>query len=173
MRLVTITNRDGIEALVSYCALDLRMNEICALDLIGAEAAVKAVHASIVQGHPVVLFGNRRGVREGFRTLRMVLRRDPPLHRWHIVPQPGDDTLVVYGWEDVLPAPAALAGALARWTIWPVLPAWGKTMLRLGLERGLVQELDRIGLDYAYQVSIAGWDQVLDEAVRTGEISLD
>jgi hypothetical protein len=175
MELLSIYNGDGMCCRYSYAVYD--GEELLALDLIGAESEVKALNATLVQRKPVTLKGTwgrkRVGREQEIDVLRTALEDRPPLYRWHVVPIPSeqDPGLVVYGWEDILPPAGALVGALANWTVWPTLPEWGEALYRLGREADLVQAVERAGVDYAFRVWTAGWDDVIDRAIRDGQLS--
>jgi hypothetical protein len=157
-----------MQARYSYAVYD---EDLVALDLIGADSAVKAIHATLRQGKPVWLDGwMRRKMAVDFRTERTVLENSPPLFRWHIVPvlSENDPTIPVYGWDNILPREQALVGALARWTVWPVLPEWAEILLRLGRENDLIRDMRGEGVDYAFWLSTQGWGEVIDQAVKDG-----
>jgi len=169
-----VKNKDGMQCRYSYAVYD--GEDLVALDLIGADSAVKAIHATLRQGKPVWLDGwMRRKMAVDFRTERTVLEANPPLFRWHIVPvlSENDPAIPVYGWEDILPREEALVGALSRWTVWPVLPEWSEVLFRLGREHDLIRDMrGREGVDYALWVSTTGWDAVIDQAVKDGLLPL-
>ena len=168
-----VKNKDGMEAWYSYAVYDARDGDdiLVAVDLIGADVAVKAIHATLRQRKPVWLSGywSRLKMAVDFRTERTVLEADPPLFRWHVVPviSENDDRIPVYGWNDVLPRKDALVGALSRWTVFPVLPEWSETLFRLGIANDLIRGMvGREGVDYAFWLSTTGWDPVIDQAVK-------
>jgi len=174
LELRKVKNKDGMQARYSYAVYD--GEDLVALDLIGADSAVKAIHATLRQGKPVWLDGHwgRKRMVVDFRTERMVLEANPPLFRWHVIPILSENhpTIPVYGWEDILPREQALVGALARWTVWPVLPEWAETLSRLGREHDLIHDIpNREGVDYAFWLSTTGWDAVIDQAVKDGLLS--
>lgn len=175
-----VVNGDGMTAAYSYAVS--HKGDLMALDLIGSDVEVKAIHATLVQ-RKAVKIGNIswRGltIPSGMevRTVRTVLQPDPLLCRWHVVPQPKEDDLSVpvYGWDEVLPAADAFIGALGRWTIWPTLPIWAESLYQLGQEArpALVTRLaDSEGVDYAFSLDTAGWDEIIDRAVKEGQLPL-
>ncbi|MBN1180506.1 MAG: hypothetical protein JXD18_14955 [Anaerolineae bacterium] len=181
MKLNQITNGDGMSCRYTYAVYS--GNDLLAVDLIGADAAVKAVWATLIQHKKVKLDTSWRQMRVPremeISTLRTVLEQEPLLCRWHIipcirdvVPQPSENDLsvVVYGWEVPLPADDAFIGALGRWTVWPTLPGWAKPLYDLGRASGLVERLDSEGVDYAFAVTTTGWDAVIDRAVKEGRL---
>lgn len=172
MKLQQVINGDGMACRYSYVVYD--GEELLAMDLIGAEVAVKAVAATLVQGKKVKLDGDWRQKRiprqTQVSTIRTVLEQEPLLCRWHVVPQPSENDLAVavYGWEEILPAADAFVGALGRWTVWPALPEWGDTLYDLGRRQDLIKQLESEGMDYAFCIFTEGWDQVIDQAVKEG-----
>ena len=169
-----IANRDGMAAQYSYIVYSAE--DLLAIDLVGADAAVKAVGATIIQRKKVQVDTTWRWLRvpkdAEISVLRTVVEPDPPLFRWHIVPHPSDHDLsvVVYGWKAILPAANAFIGALGRWTVWPTLPEWGMTLYVLGRQHDLIKKVNSEGVDYAFAISTVGWDTVIDQAVKTGRL---
>ena len=164
-------NSDGMACFTSYL-VSTYDHEIVAMDLIGAEVEVKAVWASIVSGRRVTFDGYRRLSAPLYPVVTVRERLDgstPPLVRWHIVPQVGEDEIAVYGWEEISFSDA-LFGVLSRYSIWPVLPEWSHALTVLGEEHGLIRPLYRTGCDYAYRVSLQGWDKALEDGLRQGTI---
>lgn len=171
MKLHPVRNSDGVEAFFSYVVCD--GEALYALDIVGAESSVKAIYASIVQGHPVWLFGWRqRRCRIRVRAKKFVLASPPPLLRWHVIPvmSPHDPFAIVYGWgrpED------ALARALNRWTVFPLLPA--EPLYSLAEEYGLIRFLDYSeGVDYAFSISLSvqEWSEAIDHGIKDGRLPL-
>jgi hypothetical protein len=96
----------------------------------------------------------------------------PLLCRWHVIPEPTENDLsvIVYGWEDVMPATDAFINALGRWTVWPTLPVWAESLYRLGWRSQLLHRLKCEGVDYAFALAAEGWDEVIDRGVKEGTL---
>lgn len=176
MKLYPISNADGMTAYSSYVVWTANDGELVACDLIGAETAVKAIAASLYQGKKVdVVVHYSRALRPwgDFKVVRTVLTTKPNLYRWHIVPvvSPDAPAVPVYGWEAVCPASEAVAGALARHTIWPVLPEWASVLHELGWD-GCLSTLHCAGVDYALLVSKDGWDRIIEFGIRQGRLKI-
>lgn len=173
MKLKQVVNRDGMACKYTYAVYD--DEDLLAIDLIGADVAVKAVHATLVQNKKVKLDGSWQQKRlpdMNVTTVRTVLEQDPLLCRWHVIPEPTENDLsvIVYGWEDVMPATDAFINALGRWTVWPTLPVWAESLYRLGWQSQLLHRLKCEGVDYAFALAAEGWDEVIDRGVKEGTL---
>jgi hypothetical protein len=174
LELMTFRNPDGMECFASYLVRTYD-NEILAVDLIGAETAVKAVWASLMARRHIN-YGYQRLVLQANRSWMTVREKldnnGPGLVRWHVMPRIDDDSVVVFGWNNVIPFPQALYGVLSRHSVWPVLPEWSEALFALGHEHNLIRPLHADGCDYAYLVNLSGWDNALDEGVKNGLITV-
>jgi len=150
------------------------------LDIIGANTAVKAIWASLCTGGPMKTFG----ISANFRKFRgdkeakyrsFVSQPLPRLTHYHIVPGPRPDAdYFVITALTAESRESALYDVLRLYTPLPVLPGWGPTLFELGLghQYGLITELDVVGMDWAYRIEAIGWDAIIDEAAKAGQITV-
>lgn len=169
-----VHNRDGMDARCSYVVYS-SSNELVAIDLVGAETQVKAIAASLASGNLVWIEGAYSPFKYTGRVafLREVLRESPPLLRWHAVPalSENDPLIPVFGWDSVLPKTDAFVGAVARWTIWPVLPEWGEPLLVSAARSGFIRPLQYFNMDYAFLIDTTKeWDELINGLLRQGII---
>ena len=153
---------------------------IYALDIVGAHTAVKAIWASLCSGSPMKTFGISANHRKfsGDKEARYRTFSSQPLPRithYHIVPGPRPDadyfviTALTSESKEI-----ALYDVLRLYTPQPVLPGWGKTLFEMGrsMKYGLIAELDAVGMDWAFRIEAIGWDALIDEAAKAGEITV-
>ena len=153
---------------------------VYALDIVGANTAVKAIWASLCSGSPMKTFGisanhyRFSGDKEAkYRTFSS--QPLPRITHYHIVPGPRPDA--DYFIITALTAESreiALYDVLRLYTPHPVLPGWGKTLFELGLSinYGLISELEVVGTDWAYRIEAIGWDALIDEAAKECSITV-
>jgi hypothetical protein len=172
----TISNKDGMRALASYVVYDTSEG-IVAMDVVGAETAVKAIVASLHLGRDVTVdigWPQRLCVATRFRVIRSILAAG--LYRYHVVPtfSPDAQRIPVYGWNAVRSEQDALVGALARWTVYPVLPEWAEALFQLGVELGLVRWMWKAGaVDYAFWVESQGWEEAINRGISEGKLVIN
>jgi hypothetical protein len=159
---------------------DYYKRNIYVLDIVGAHTAVKAIWASLCSGSPMKTFGISANHKKfhGDKEAKYRTFSSQPLPRtthYHIVPslRPDADYFVI----TALTAETkeiALYDVLRLYTPQPVLPGWGKTLFEMGqsMKYGLIAELDVVGMDWAYRIETMGWDALIDEAAKAGEITV-
>lgn len=163
-----IRNQDGMECYSSYIVRTFDA-ELCAMDLIGPETAVKAIWASVMMKKPIWR-GYTKILPSPF-TLTTIRER-AGLVRWHIVPQIEEEVAIIYGWEQNISFGEALYGVLSRYSIWPVIREWQSALVSLGQEHNLIRPLWADGCDYAYRVELTGWDNALNDGIARGLLTV-
>jgi len=153
---------------------------VYALDIAGAVTAVKAIWASLCSGGPMKVYGIRdayctyRGDREaGYRAF--VSQPLPGITHYHILPEPkGDGDYFLLTSLTGESEADALYHVLRLYTPQPVLPEWARALFELGSSHKyrLISSLDAVGMEWAYRVEAHGWDALLDEAARAGQIKV-
>lgn len=171
----SIKNHQGMQAHSSYAVYS--RDTLYALDLIGAEIAVKALAASIYERNRRLLLGGGAYATDAALvcTQKETLYQNPHSYRWHfsVRATPTDPLLLVYGFGRQTPAEALLA-VLQQQTPWPARPVWGEPLYQAGQQHELISPLQYHGsVTFAYHVTVAGWDTVLSDLARHGTLSLE
>ncbi len=186
-KLLKIENNKGVTGHGSYAVYFAEGAEqrLYAFDVIGSEAAVKALFAGFYQNrqgrltftglrqHPLMLF---RDEALQYRVEKEALKTGPTLHRWHFraVPKASDPYLAVYGFAaSDQTAAQALYNALQNYTVWPVRREWAAPLYAAGMEQQLLQPLRATqNLSFAYRLYLSGWNTVIDTLAQAGELRL-
>ena len=175
-KLNIIYNSKGMAAKSSY-AIWNESNQYVALDVLGAEVAVKAIWASVIARRSVLHVGNSYRTVTGdpdvdYRLVKQTLA--PGVHHWVLYPEPGPTSpYLLLVPLDGMTAQEQLVQVLNQHTLWPVKEEWGQVLWERGTdtESKLVQELITYGdLAWAYAVRPTGWDEVIDQAARDGSL---
>jgi hypothetical protein len=178
-----------------------RRSTIYAFDTLGGESTVKAVFASVfgrsgrlalevARYQPGQVYIDE--ALGGYRCHKETLVQRPTLYRWNFYAEPHpDDPYVIF--FDFLgenanpsnemvgekPGPlhqseiGAFYQVLEQHTIWPILPQWAKTLFKRGKAAGLIRDLSHTkNIAYAYLVKRTGWEEVLEQAVVDGALSM-
>jgi hypothetical protein len=159
---------------------DYYRKRIYALDVAGAVTAVKAIWASVCTGGPM----KTMGIGENYRAFRgdkeakyrsFTSQPLPRVTHYHITVDPS--TEAEYFILTSLTSPSKQIGLydlLRLYTPHPVLPGWGEVLFELGLNRtfGLIVPLEVVGMEWAYRVASVGWDTLIDDAVKSGRITV-
>ena len=182
----TVTNHEGVRTDSSYIIYD--REQVYAFDAIGAEVAVKAIHAAAFGNSKRFTFAGsqeserlyamqRKLADLAYAVDRQTLLTQPNLYRWHLRPvvRPGDLSVIVYGlqeWPD-FDVPTAIYWALLQ-TNYPILREWAAPLLELGREAGLVRALSHVGsVTFAFELQVSeDWQALLDVAVREGQLHI-
>ncbi len=188
-RMHKVENNKGVTGHGSYVVYVAEGQEqrLYAFDVIGSEAAVKALFAGFYQSRqgrltftglrgrhaPTTLF---RDEALQYKVEKEALKSGPTLHRWHFkaVPQASDPYLAVYGFAGSdQTAAQALYNALQNYTVWPVRPDWAVPLYAAGVEQALLQPLRATAnLAFAYRLHLCGWNAIIDTLAKAGALSL-
>ena len=153
---------------------------IYAADLAGAITAVKALWASVCSGSPIKTFG----IGANYRVFRgdkeahyrsFVSQPLPNVTHYHVLPEPrADADYFVLTSLTCESKERGLYDTLRLYTPHPVLPDWSDKLFKLGIsyKYQLITSLDMVGMDWAYRVGSVGWDLLIDEAAKAGEIEV-
>ncbi len=177
--MLTIKNRKGMSVGVTSAAVtpDKR---IAFLSIVGAQTAVKAIWASVLNRRALLHISGRGNYYYGDTDVEYVTLKQSPapgVHHWVIYPEPGPSApyllLVPLG----MSKEEQLVNLLNQHTLWPVKDEWASTLWEQGIIAGdddvcLIRQLKVHGnLDWAYAVSTIGWDDVIDREARNGSLS--
>ena len=188
-RMHKVENNKGVTGHGSYAVYvaEGQDQRLYAFDVIGSEAAVKALFAGFYQSRqgrltfmglrggkaPTTLF---RDEAVQYKVEKEALKSGPTLHRWHFraIPKASDPYLAVYGFVGSdQTAEQALYNALQNYTVWPVRPAWAAALYAAGEEQDLLQPLRATAnLAFAYRLHLSGWHTLIDTLAKVGELSL-
>jgi hypothetical protein len=182
----TVTNHEGVRTDSSYIIYD--KEQVYAFDAIGAEVAVKAIHAAAFGNSKRFAFDGKHDSERlyamqrkladlAYAVDRQTLLTQPNLYRWHLRPvvRPGDLGVIVYGlseWPD-FDEPTGCYWAMLQ-TNYPTLREWAPTLLDLGRQAGLVRDLAHVGsVTFAFELQVSeDWQALLDTAVRAGRLRI-
>ena len=177
MQPVYIKNKQGMAALCTKAAVT-DDDRIAFLAIAGALTAVKAIWASVLNRKTPLFIGRSYKPHFGDRDVEYLVTKQSPaqgVHQWVMYPDPGPDApyLVLIPLDfNGMDAEAQLVEVLNRHTLWPVKPEWSSVLWNLGVEKNLVTPLTvHGGLEWAYTVCPVGWDDVIDEAAKTGRLT--
>lgn len=174
--MIQITNNKGMMCPANGVVITPE-NKIAFLSLVGAQTAVKAIWASVISRRSPLSISScyKRFYGDGdvdYLVVKQTLAQG--VHHWVLYPEPGPTApyllLIPLG---EMSAQEQLVHLLNHHTLWPVKQEWGETLWEKGVgkERCLVQKLDTHGsLAWAYRVNPIGWDEVIDEAAREGDL---
>jgi hypothetical protein len=196
---LVVRNKDGMEAILAHLAADRYGQELHFLSMVGSLTAVKAIWASIQGGKNVQVAGNTwmtlspdkqdkwitiKGMLYGGKMRHWIMVRVPQLAMdYPILPiWKGNGSGLAFipdpeQWEEQGDKARTLVEYLKLYTLWPVIPEWGEALWEAGMDtkytgRKLIRSLDTYNLPWAYAVNSMGWDQLIDELVKEGEISI-
>ncbi|MCP4643656.1 MAG: hypothetical protein GY851_24630 [bacterium] len=176
--MLTIKNRKGMAVGITSAAVTPD-ERIAFLSIVGAQTAVKALWASVLNRRAALHISGRSNSYYGDDNVEYVTLKQSPapgVHHWVMFPEPGPSApyllLVPLG----MSREEQLVKLLNQHTLWPVKDEWGSVLWEQGITAGdddvcLIRELEVHGnLDWAYAVSTIGWDDVIDQAARQGSL---
>ncbi len=154
---------------------------IYALDIAGAQSNVKAIWATLHSGGPMKVIGTYdsykvyRGHKGKGRYRTFQSQPLPKIVHYLMVvdPKPENDYHIITS----ATSPSKERGlydVLRLYTPLPVLEEWAEKLLELGSRELLIGGLATEGsIEWAYRFNAHGWDEVIDEAARKGDIRID
>ncbi|MCP4543945.1 MAG: hypothetical protein GY832_43070, partial [Chloroflexi bacterium] len=166
-----IKNRKGMETVLTAAVTTDETKTIIFASLIGAQTAVKAIWASILNRRSILQIGHKSYCTGDPNVEYLTLKQSPApgVHHWVMLPEPGPDALFLL----MIPLQGMteqeqLVKLLNHHTLWPVRDMWAEELWNRGVvadDEGtcLIQELKVHGeLGWAYAVNTIGWDDVID-----------
>ena len=150
------------------------------LDLAGGQTAVKAIWATMHSGGPMKVLGIGSSWRQyrgtGEKGAYLSFDAQPLPKVIHCVmtmtPKPEGDVFVISSLTHESKK-EGLYDVLRLYTPFPVLREWAIALFELGVDKGLVQRLGAVGtIEWAHAVAAIGWDDVLDGAIKRGDIRM-
>ncbi len=176
--MLEIENRKGM--MVGATAVVVTPDKrIAFLSIIGAQTAVKAIWASVLNRRAVLHVSGCRDYYYGDGDVEYVTLKQSPapgVHHWVMYPEPGPSAPFLLLIPLGMSKEEQLVELLNQHTLWPVKDEWGEMLWEKGIIAGddgtcLIQELEVHGnLDWAYAVSTIGWDDVIDREARSGNL---
>jgi hypothetical protein len=184
-----IKNRKGMEAVLTAAVTTTHEpNTIVFASFIGAQTAVKAIWASILNRRSILQVGHKSYCTGDPNVEYLTLKQSPApgVHHWVMLPEPGPDALFLL----MIPLQGMteqeqLVKLLNHHTLWPVKDEWASVLWERGAEKQylddgdmpdtcLIRELKVHGnLEWAYAVSTIGWDDVIDQAAKDGVFTFE
>jgi len=176
--MLEIKNRKGM--MVGATAVVVTPDKkIAFLSIIGAQTAVKAIWASVLNRRTLLHISGCRDYYYGNGDVEYVTLKQSPapgVHHWVMYPEPGPSAPFLLFIPLGMRKEEQLVELLNQHTLWPVKDEWGSTLWEKGIVADddgvcLIQELTVHGnLDWAYAVSTIGWDDVIDREARSGNL---
>jgi len=183
-----IFNSKGMVANSSYCIWSRPPHsEYVAFDILGAETAVKAIHAAIFQGR-----GNGnlsfkfRGQNErlhksedessSYVTKKEILLKDPNYYRWHIGIDLPKNSVYRYIWsfeKDTVVIQHQFFLAFQK-SIFPIQRNWVLPMIERGRNENAIIGLSHTSaIRSAYRIEMTSWQKILNDMLQEGVIQVD
>jgi hypothetical protein len=176
-----IKNRQGMEAVLTAAVTTDEARTIVFASIVGAQTAVKALWASILNRRTALHISGRRDYCFGDGDVEYVTIKQSPapgVHHWVMYPEPGPEALFLL----LVPLQGMseeeqLVRLLNQHTLWPVKDEWASELWERGVavdDTGarLIRELTVHGdLEWAYAVATIGWDDVIDRAAKDGRLA--
>ena len=182
--MVKIKNRKGMEVGATSVVVTSD-KKIAFVSIVGAQTAVKAIWASVLNRRTLLHVSGSRDYYYGDDDVEYVTLKQSPapgVHHWVMYPEPGPSAPFLLLIPLGMSKEEQLVKMLNQHTLWPVKDEWAKVLWEQGTTTVidgddtegtcLIRKLKVHGnLEWAYAVSTIGWDDVIGQEACNGNLS--